>query len=172
MIEAKRPVKLIDNDEYQLVTVKRRNEGIMPRGIYKGKEILVKNYYKVWAGDYLISKRQVVHGANGIVPKSLDKSIVSNEYIAFSDNENISVGFLSLLSERPEMYKLFFLSSYGVDIEKLVFDVADWKKRKIVIPKKNEQRKICALFDSITNLITLHQREPCDLDDYSEVKRC
>jgi len=72
LAEKKRPIELMDNEPYQLVTVKRRNEGVVPRSILKGVNILVKNYFTVKAGDYLISKRQVVHGANGIVPKSLD----------------------------------------------------------------------------------------------------
>jgi type I restriction enzyme S subunit len=157
--EVKRPVTLMDNEEYQLVIVKRRNEGVFPRAVLKGKDILVKSYFEVRAGDYLISKRQVVHGANGIVPKSLDKAIVSNEYLVSTGNDLISVDFLALLSKRPEMYRKFFISSYGVDIEKLVFDVEDWKKRTALIPSKDEQRKICSFFDTISDLITLHQRE-------------
>ena len=150
---------MADEDEYQLVTVKRRNEGVISRGKLKGKEILVKNYFKVKMGDYLISKRQVVHGASGIVPEVLDGAIVSNEYLVSVGNENISTDFLFLLSKRPEMYKKFFLSSYGVDIEKLVFDVEDWKKRTILVPSTNEQNQISALFCTIDHLITLHQRE-------------
>jgi len=168
LTEVKRPIKLIDDEEYQLVTVKRRNEGVHPRGILKGKDILVKNYFEIREGDYLISKRQVVHGANGIVPKRLDKAIVSNEYLVSTGNEAISVNFLALLSRHPEMYRIFFLSSYGVDIEKLVFDVEDWKKRSILVPLPDEQNKICALFYTISDLITLHQ---CELTKLQNIKK-
>ena len=72
--EVSRPIEMQDDQKYQLVTVKRRNEGIVSRGFYYGRDILVKNYYEVHSGDYLISKRQLVHGANGQVPESLDKS--------------------------------------------------------------------------------------------------
>jgi len=68
--EKKRPVGLGDNITYQLITVKRRNEGIVSRGFLKGKQILVKNYFEVKAGDYVISKRQVVHGANGVFDRT------------------------------------------------------------------------------------------------------
>ena len=166
--EAKRPVKMMDNEEYTLVTVKRRNEGVLPRGMFKGKDILVKNYFEIKSGDFLISKRQVVHGANGIVPKSLDGAIVSNEYLASTDNEKISVNFLALLSKRPEMYKLFFLSSYGVDIEKLVFDVEDWKKRTIYVPTIKEQETISNFFHTLDDTITLYKRK---LDKLKELKK-
>ena len=148
-----------DDQKYQLVTVKRRNEGIVSRGFYFGRDILVKNYYEVHSGDYLISKRQLVHGANGQVPESLDKSIVSNEYMICIGNENLTAEFLTLLSKTQKLKRDFFLSSYGVDIEKLVFDVNDWKKRSLIFPNKNEQKKISDFFIALDTLITLHQRK-------------
>ena len=157
--EVSRPIEMQDDQKYQLVTVKRRNEGIVSRGFYYGRDILVKNYYEVHSGDYLISKRQLVHGANGQVPESLDKSIVSNEYMICIGNENLTAEFLTLLSKTQKLKRDFFLSSYGVDIEKLVFDVNDWKKRSLIFPNKNEQKKISDFFIALETLITLHQRK-------------
>jgi type I restriction enzyme S subunit len=157
--EKKRPVGLGDNITYQLITVKRRNEGIVSRGFLKGKQILVKNYFEVKAGDYVISKRQVVHGANGIVPEKLDGAIVSNEYLVAIENNYITTEFLTLISKLPDMYKKFFISSYGIDIEKLVFDVDDWKKRKISIPDKDEQNKITAFFKDFYKLYAAEQQK-------------
>ena len=57
------------------------------------------------------------------------------------------------------MYRQYFLSSFGVDIEKLVFDVQDWKKREITFPKRREQEKLETLFQKLDSLIALHQRE-------------
>lgn len=157
--EAKRPIELMDNALYQLVTVKRRNEGVVPRSILKGKNILVKNYFTIKAGDYLISKRQVVHGANGIVPRSLDNAVVSNEYLVVADSDEMTAQFWTMASKRPEMHKLFFVSSYGVDIEKLVFDVTDWKKRKIRVPLVTEQKNITDYFQQLETLINQHQQK-------------
>jgi len=159
LTEKKRPIELEDNELYELVTVRRRNGGIVSRGHLQGKDILVKNYSQLRAGDFLISKRQVVHGATGLVPQYLDKAIVSNEYMIAVENENISSEFLTIISTLPDMYRKFFLSSYGVDIEKLFFDAADWKKRNIVIPKLPEQSEICSYFAAIDQMIGLHQRK-------------
>ena len=52
--ETSRPVELCDEKEYQLVTVKRRCEGVVPRSKLKGKQILVKNYFTIKSGDFLI----------------------------------------------------------------------------------------------------------------------
>lgn len=51
------------------------------------------------------------------------------------------------------MYRQYFLSSFGVDIEKLVFDVQDWKKREITLPKRREQEKLETLFQKLDSLI-------------------
>lgn len=159
LMEVKRPIELKDSALYQLVTVKRRNQGVVPRGLLKGVDILVKTYFVIRAGDYLISKRQVVHGANGIVPKSLDNAVVSNEYLVVIDSDDITAKFWTAISKRNEMYKMFFISSYGVDIEKLVFDVTDWKKRVVTLPKLTEQRRITDYLQQLDTLITQHQKK-------------
>ncbi|MET1998671.1 restriction endonuclease subunit S [Enterococcus faecalis] len=166
--EVKRPVKIEDHKEYQLVTVKRRNGGVVSRGNFKGKNILVKNYFVLKKNDYLISKRQVVHGANGIVPENMDGAVVSNEYLVSVGNESIKTDYLTIISQLPQMYKLFFLSSYGIDIEKLVFNVEDWKKRTMLVPNIDEQVKIASFFKIIDDTITLHQRK---LDQLKELKK-
>ncbi|HML68504.1 MAG TPA: restriction endonuclease subunit S [Clostridia bacterium] len=157
--DIQRPASIKDEELYQLVTVKRRNEGVVSRGLLKGKDILVKNYFEVREGDYIVSKRQVIHGGNGLVPKNLDKSVVSNEYMVVVSNDAISTRFWTLMSKRREMYKMFFLSSYGVDVEKMVFNVEDWKKRFLIIPATSEQDQINELHDQLDHLIDLHQRK-------------
>lgn len=159
LTEKKRPIVLKDDQRYELITVKRRNEGIVSRGHLRGREILVKNYSQLEVGDFVISKRQVVHGATGIIPPELNKAIVSNEYLVAVGNGHISTEFLTILSSLPDMRRKFFLSSYGVSIEKLFFDIADWKKRDITIPILREQAKISGYFRELDRLIGLQQRK-------------
>ena len=154
-----RPITMEDDSLYQLLTVKRRNEGVVSRGWFKGRDILVKNYFRVRSGDFVISKRQIIHGANGMVPESLDNAIVSNEYLVCVSNNSITTEFLTLYSQLPEMYKMYFLSSYGVDVEKMVFNVEDWYKRQLFLPSIEEQKQLTRFFSHIDHLITLHQRQ-------------
>lgn len=157
--EKKRPIVLRDHRRYELITVKRRNEGIVSRGHLFGREILVKNYSQLQAGDFVISKRQVVHGATGMIPKKLDGAIVSNEYLVAVNSSKLLTTFLTILASLPAMRQKFFLSSYGVDIEKLFFDAEDWKKRKVTIPDVTEQSQIGKYFRELDRLIGLHQRK-------------
>ena len=154
-----RAIAVEDDREYQLITVRRRNEGVVPRVKLMGSAILVKNYQVLEAGDFVISKRQLVHGGNGCVPNDLAGSIVSNEYLVIVDSPEVSAKFWALLSKTKSMYRGYFLSSFGVDIEKLVFDVDDWSARCLFLPSAAEQRSLCALFQRLDSLITLHQRE-------------
>jgi len=157
--EKKRPVVLRDHQRYELITVKRRNEGVVSRGHLFGREILVKNYSQLQTGDFVISKRQVVHGATGMIPPKLDGAIVSNEYLVAVNSSKLLTEFLTILSSLPAMRQKFFLSSYGVDIEKLFFDAEDWKKRKVTIPDVTEQTQIGEYFRELNRLIGLHQRK-------------
>ena len=159
LAEKRRPVVLKDHQRYELITVKRRNEGVVSRGYLFGRNILVKNYSQLQTGDFVISKRQVVHGATGIIPPKLDGAIVSNEYLVAVDSNSLLTGFLTILASLPNMRQKFFLSSYGVDIEKLFFDAEDWKKRNVIIPGITEQTQICEYFQGLDSLIGLHQRK-------------
>lgn len=159
LAEKKRPIVLKDHQRYELITVKRRNEGIVSRGHLFGRDILVKNYSQLQAGDFVISKRQVVHGATGMISPELDGAIVSNEYLVAVNSSKLLTEFLTILSSLPAMRQKFFLSSYGVDIEKLFFDAEDWKKRNITIPDVTEQTKIGGYFRELDSLIGLHQRK-------------
>jgi len=157
LAEKRRPIVLEDDQRYELITVKRRNEGVVSRGHLLGRDILVKNYAQLKEGDFVISKRQVVHGATGIVPPSLDGAIVSNEYLTAVDSEKLLAEFLTIVASLPAMRRKFFLSSYGVDIEKFFFDVDDWKKRFVTLPKLTEQNRIGAFFREVDLVIALHQ---------------
>lgn len=159
LAEKKRPITLRDHQKYELITVKRRNEGVVSRGHLFGRDILVKNYAQLEAGDFVISKRQVVHGATGMIPPELNGAIVSNEYLVAVNSDQLLTEFLTILASLPDMRQKFFLSSCGVDIEKLFFDAEDWKQRNVTIPGINEQTQIGEYFRGLDSLIGLHQHK-------------
>lgn len=136
-----RPIEMNDNEIYELVTVRRNFNGIESRGIFQGKKILVKNQFRLKEGDFLISKRQISHGACGIVPPNLNNSIVSNEYNIFKAKDGVHLEFFSMYSQLPFMKRNFYISSDGVHIEKLLFKTKDWMNKKIYLPDYDEQKK-------------------------------
>ncbi|HIF9498096.1 TPA: restriction endonuclease subunit S [Photobacterium damselae] len=143
-----RKVKVIDEKEYDLVTVKRSRGGVVRRESLYGKQISVKSQFTLKQGDFLISKRQIVHGACGIVPAHLDGSIVSNEYSIFTAKDSFDLTYLRYLSETLYFQQTCFHSSIGVHIEKMIFKLDNWFKWDFNLPPLPEQRKIAQVLST------------------------
>ncbi|CAD5272967.1 conserved hypothetical protein [Bosea sp. 62] len=143
-----RPAKLRDAEAYQLVTAKRSRGGIVARETLRGDQIKTKTQFYVEGGDFLISNRQVSHGACGIVPESLHCAVVSNEYTAFRTSPKLDLAFLNALSHSVYFQQTCFHSSIGVHVEKLVFRLEDWMGWEFDVPPLDEQRRIVAVLET------------------------
>jgi type I restriction enzyme, S subunit len=127
------------------VTAKRNRGGIIAREVLRGDQIKTKTQFFVEVGDFLISNRQVSHGACGIVPGNLHRAVVSNEYTAFRTSDAIEPAFLNALSHSIYYQQTCFHSSIGVHVEKLVFRLEDWLGWEFDIPPVPEQGRIVAV---------------------------
>lgn len=156
---AERPVVLKDDEVYQLVTVRRGFGGVGSRGYYLGKSVLVKNYFSVNAGDFIISKRQIAHGACGVVPEELDGAVVSNEYNVFIPQDGTNIQMFNLMMQLPHYKRLYYLMSDGVHIEKLLFKTQDWMRRSLAMPPLEEQKKIAEILTTQDKVIELEQQK-------------
>ncbi|OEE37050.1 restriction endonuclease subunit S [Vibrio ordalii] len=145
----------IKNDhEYDLVTVKRSRGGVVRREHLKGKDISVKSQFFINEGDFLISKRQIVHGACGLVPKELEGSIVSNEYCVFTGKPGFYLPYIEYLAETLYFQQTCFHSSIGVHIEKMIFKLDRWFKWSFNIPPIFEQKRIAQILSTWDKAIT------------------
>lgn len=142
---AARPVEMADDETYRLVTVKRSRGGVVKRETLKGREISVKSQFQIKEGDFLISKRQIVHGACGLVPAELDGAIVSNEYAILRGNNQICLEFLNYLAHSIYFQQTCFHSSIGVHVEKMIFKLDRWLKWDFNIPPLAEQKRIAEI---------------------------
>jgi len=153
-----RKIKLLDEAEYDLLTVRRSRGGVVRRERLLGRDIKVKSQFEVKTGDFVISKRQIVHGACGLVPPELDGSIVSNEYSVFHAKPNFDLEFLHYLSETLYFQQTCFHSSIGVHIEKMIFKLEEWFKWNFNIPPLPEQRKIAKILSTWDKAISTTER--------------
>lgn len=156
---AERSIVLQDEEEYQLVTIRRGFGGVDSRGSFLGKNVLVKNYFIVKTGDFIISKRQIAHGACGIVLPELDGAVVSNEYNVFLPQDGTNIQMFNLMMQLPHYKRLFYLMSDGVHIEKLLFKTQDWMKRTLAMPLLKEQKKIAEILSTQDKAIELQGRK-------------
>ena len=148
-----RPIRLEPRTKYQLVTARRSRGGIVRRSELLGQDILTKTQFQVRAGDFLISRRQIIHGACGVVPADLDGAVVSNEYSSLRTRSSLSMEFLRQYAHTPYFQRTCFHSSHGVDVEKMVFKIDDWLKWPVDIPPPEEQQRIAAILFSVDDVI-------------------
>ena len=169
LVEKKRSVKLENETEYCLVTVKRRHGGITLREIAKGKEIKVQSQFRVFKNDFLISKRQIVHCACGVLPEELDGSIVSNEYSVLNAKENVNIAFFNYFCRQPIVEKSFLDCSSGIVIEKMLFKLEKWMKQEFYFPKNpKEQQAIADCLSSLDRLIDEEKEQIGRLKDHKK----
>ena len=154
LIKVNRPMDMVDTEDHSLVTVKRRYGGIVTRGIFKGASIKVKSQFYIQENDFLISKRQIVHNACGVVPKEFAGSIVSNEYSVLKATQVCDIAFFNYFSQQPIVSRSFLKCSIGIHIEKMLFRLNDWLKQEFLFPVIKEQQKIADCLSSLNELIT------------------
>jgi type I restriction enzyme, S subunit len=151
--EVARPIEMDDNAEYSLVTVKRRYGGVIFRERLNGRAIKVKSQFIVKTNDFLISNRQIVHNACGLVPSDLDGSIVSNEYSVLGPRDGCDIEFFNYFSQQPVVSASFLQSSVGIVIEKMLFKLNYWLNLEFLFPSFEEQRKIAGCLVSVDGQI-------------------
>lgn len=161
-----RPTELHDDQEYDLVTVKRSRGGIDRRSHLLGRQISVKSQYLLDEGDFLISKRQIVHGACAVVPAEFSGSIVSNEYSVLRPRPILRLNYLRYLVHSIYLQQTFFHSSVGVHVEKMIFRLEDWFKWPIHLPPVPEQEKLGKGLMDADAKITLLSDKRTELEDY------
>ena len=153
--EVRRPVALECDTAYRLVTVKRSRGGVELREVLRGAEVKTPSQFYVRADDFLISKRQIVHGACGIVPPDLDGAVVSNEYAVLNSDGQIDLRFLRYLSESRYFQQTCFHSSIGVHVEKMIFKTERWLQCPFNIPPLPVQQRIVEVLDTARREVEL-----------------
>lgn len=150
-----RRAKVADDAEYQLVNVKRSRGGVVARGRLLGRQVLTKTQFYIHTDDFLISKRQIIHGACGIVPAPLDGGLVSNEYATLRVKDGLSLDFLRYYVHTVYFQQTCLRASVGVDVEKMLFRLPEWLTYRLHLPSVGEQQKIAALLGTWDQAIAL-----------------
>lgn len=145
--EDRRQAPWSDSSEYSLISVRRRCEGLFLRMRCLGSEIETKKLFSVKSGDFLVSIKQVAHGAMAIVTPEFNGMHVSDSYVIFAAKRKdvLDISFFSWLTKMPWIRHLAAKASHGVHIEKMFFDPEHFLKQEISIPESiEEQRRISA----------------------------
>ena len=142
LAECDRYMTWSDDTAYRFASIRRRCGGLFDRGTFYGREVKTKVLKSLKAGDFVISKRQVTHGAWAMVTKPFEGFGVSDEYdvLVNRDAKTLDMRFFNYLSQTRRLWHMAYLASNGVHIEKLIFDFDDFAKEKLKIPPTVEEQ--------------------------------
>jgi restriction endonuclease S subunit len=142
LIKSRNIVNIEDDKEYNRVTVKINNNGVILRDTEKGVNIGTKKQYRANAGQFIISKIDARNGAFGIIPNELDNAIVTNDFPLFDVNtKKINPQFLLLITTTKVFIKFAQSCSSGTTNRQRM-DIDMFLNQKIPLPKLEEQDKI------------------------------
>lgn len=160
--ECDRYVAWSNDAAYRFASIRRRSGGLFDRGTFYGREVKTKVLKLLKAGDFVVSKRQVVHGAWAMVTQPFDGFGVSDEYdvLVNRDPRTLDMRFFNYLSQTRRLWHMAYLASNGVHIEKLIFDYDDFAKEKVRIPPTvEEQAEIVEVLSACDREIELLQKQ-------------
>lgn len=157
-----RPVSWNDEERYRLLSIRRRSGGFFHREDKYGRDIKTQNLKTTHYRDFVIAKMQVIHGAMAMTPQHFDGMHVSDSYITFvpKHSEKLDIRFFDYLSRLPEFYHKVWVSSYGVTIEKMTFNLRWFLKEEVRVPPTiEEQAKIADALDACEQELRLLQQQ-------------
>ncbi len=162
-----RPIEWAADKSLSLVSLRRRCGGLFRRADVLGADYKTQDLHDLMADDFLISKRQVVHGAWALVTPEFQGSHVSKEYAILVNTgpEKLHMPFFAWLAQTPRMIRFARVASTGVHIEKLIFDTDVFLREIIRIPADmEEQRAIAAILDTCDEELRLLRAERAAID--------
>jgi type I restriction enzyme S subunit len=162
-----RPIDWSAEMSLSLVSLRRRCGGLFRRPDVLGADYKTQDLHVLHADDFLISKRQVAHGAWGLVTPEFAGSHVSKEYaiLVNAAPQKLHMPFFAWLSQTPRMIRLSRVASTGVHIEKLIFDPDVFLRDSIRLPNdREEQRQIATILDTANQQLSLLRTQRAALD--------
>lgn len=135
-----------ENKLYNLISIKRRNGGVFFREPLLGSQIGVKKLKSVLENDFVISKRQVSHGAWAVIDSTFSNTKVSDEYncLVIRNEALLLPNFWKWFCKLPILTHYANIDSDGEHIEKSIFDFDLFKRRKVLIPSSPEEQTAIA----------------------------
>lgn len=141
-----RYVEWNDDELYNLISIRRRNGGVFFREPLYGHQIGVKKLKQVAIDDFVISKRQVSHGAWAVIDHTFDGAKISDEYdaLTIANHNLLNADFWKWYCQLPILTHNANVDSDGVHIEKSIFNYNLFKRRQVLIPDTTEEQTAIA----------------------------
>lgn len=147
------------HDGYERVGIRSHAKGTFHSFVEPGKELDTAKMYRVAADKFILNITFAWEHAVAITDNNDAGKLVSHRFPQFSFNPKLKPHFFKYLMLDKKFREHLELSSPGGAGRNRVLKISDMLKYEIKFPSIEEQIKIGEYFDSLDNLITLHQRK-------------
>jgi len=148
---SKIPIEITDGEVYSRITIKTNNNGVFLRDIVEGSKIGTKKQFLVKKGQFVLSKIDARNGAFGVVPKELDRAIITGNFWAFDvEKDIVDPHFLSLITTTASFMKFSENASNGTT-NRHYLQESLFLDQKVPLPSLKDQRRIVKEYNSALN---------------------
>jgi len=152
------------DESYKEITVKLWGKGAILRGVTSGAELNGARRFLARKGQLILSRIDARNGAIGIVPESLDGSVVSNDFPLFRlDANRVLSTYFSWLSKTKPFVELCQRASEGTT-NRVRLQEDRFLNLQMSLPPLPEQRRIVARIDKLAAKINEARKIRTDVE--------
>jgi type I restriction enzyme, S subunit len=145
-----RSAKIDPMAKYQEVTVRMWGKGVVRRGFVDGAALSDGRRFLTTAGQFILSRIDARHGANGLIPPDLDGAIVTNDFPLFDfDLSRLEPKYLHWLGRTRGFVELCLRASEGTT-NRVRLSEDRFLSLTIPLPDVEEQRRITGVVDGLS----------------------
>ena len=157
------------HDGYYRLGIRSHAKGTFHSYVEKGHELETAQMYRVAAGNFIVNITFGWEHAVAITNESDAGKLVSHRFPQYSFHDDMLPEFFKYVIADEDFRHWLWLASPGGAGRNRVLKLDEMLNYEMVLPSKEEQQRIAAIFCNLDTLITLHQRE--HIKPILEVKR-
>ena len=157
------------HDGYYRLGIRSHAKGTFHSYVEKGHELETAQMYRVAAGNFIVNITFGWEHAVAVTNESDAGKLVSHRFPQYSFHDDMLPEFFKYVIADEDFRHWLWLASPGGAGRNRVLKLDEMLNYEMVLPSKEEQQRIAAIFRNLDTLITLHQRE--HIKPILEVKR-
>ena len=147
------------HDGYYRLGIRSHAKGTFHSYVEKGHELETAQMYRVAAGNFIVNITFGWEHAVAITNESDAGKLVSHRFPQYSFHDDMLPEFFKYVIAAEDFRHWLWLASPGGAGRNRVLKLDEMLNYEMVLPSKEEQQRIAAIFCNLDTLITLHQRK-------------
>lgn len=147
------------HDGYYRLGIRSHAKGTFHSYVEKGHELETAQMYRVAAGNFIVNITFGWEHAVAITNESDAGKLVSHRFPQYSFHDDMLPEFFKYVIADEDFRHWLWLASPGGAGRNRVLKLDEMLNYEMVLPSKEEQQRIAAIFRNLDTLITLHQRK-------------